>query len=136
MLPPGAKRGLSHDDGDDGPPRPGVAILERAFDAERCGRTALALIRGWAINQDGRTNGLAAPSRTAQAKVVRAALARAGIEPGAVAYVETHGTGTVLGDTIEVGALAGADARRPRSGSDRSGRTSGISKQRPAWPGW
>ena len=64
-----------------------------------------ALIRGTASNQDGRTNGLTAPNGLAQRAVVRQALANAGVEPSWITHVETHGTGTVLGDPVEVEAL-------------------------------
>jgi iturin family lipopeptide synthetase A len=64
-----------------------------------------AVIRGSATNQDGLTNGIAAPSGRAQTAVIRAALESAGVEPCSVSYVEAHGTGTSIGDAIEVGAL-------------------------------
>jgi len=83
----------------------GVIVLKRLSDAVQDGDNILALIRGSAVNQDGRTNGLTAPNPLAQQKVIRAALNNAGINPTAVSYVETHGTGTPLGDPIEVGAL-------------------------------
>ena len=76
------------------------------------------IIRGSAVNQDGRSGGLTAPNGPAQEAVVRAALKNSEIEPGIVSYVETHGTGTPLGDPIEVGALGavfakGRDANHP-----------------------
>ncbi|MGO9510863.1 MAG: hypothetical protein ACLPXZ_27360, partial [Mycobacterium sp.] len=63
------------------------------------------MIRGTAINQDGRTNGLIAPSRQSQEAVLAAAYRRAGLSPGTAQYVEAHGTGTFLGDAIEANAL-------------------------------
>ena len=78
--------------------------LSRALDE---GDRIYALIRGGAINQDGRTSGLTAPSRSAQESVVRAAYRQAAVSPGQVDYIEAHGTGTVLGDPIELAALGG-----------------------------
>src|SRR5262249_15003388 len=68
----------------------------------------LAVIRGSAINQDGRSNGLTAPSGAAQERLLRDAYAAAGVDPTRVSYVEAHGTGTSLGDPIEVQALGAA----------------------------
>ena len=84
----------------------GIVVLKRLSDALLDGDNILALIRGSAVNQDGRSNGLTAPNRLAQEEILRAALANAGVEASQVHYVETHGTGTSLGDPIEVGALA------------------------------
>ena len=70
--------------------------------------TILALIRGSAINQDGPSSGLTAPNGPAQTSVIRDALSDGGVEPEQVSYVETHGTGTSLGDPIEVQALGAA----------------------------
>ncbi|MEG3436744.1 hybrid fatty acyl-AMP ligase/type I polyketide synthase [Pannus brasiliensis CCIBt3594] len=83
----------------------GVVILKRLSSAERDGDPILAVIRGTAINQDGRSNGLTAPNGLAQQSVIRQALRNAGVEPSAISYVETHGTGTALGDPIEVNSL-------------------------------
>lgn len=90
----------------------GVLVLKRLSDAQRDGDRVLAVIRGSAVCQDGRTDGIMAPSMPAQQHLVRKACRHAGIEPATLGYVEAHGTGTGLGDPIEVGALAavvGAD---------------------------
>jgi len=83
----------------------GVAVLKRLSDAQRDGDRVLAVVRGSAVNQDGRSNGLMAPNPAAQMAVLRSAYAAAGVEPREVDYVETHGTGTLLGDPIEARAL-------------------------------
>lgn len=83
----------------------GVVVLKRLADALADGDTVLAVIRGSAINQDGHTNGLTAPNGLAQQAVIRQALENANVEPSQIGYVETHGTGTPLGDPIEVEAL-------------------------------
>jgi acyl transferase domain-containing protein/NAD(P)-dependent dehydrogenase (short-subunit alcohol dehydrogenase family)/SAM-dependent methyltransferase len=86
----------------------GVVILKRLADALADGDRVLALIRGTAVNQDGRSGGLTVPNGPAQEAVIRAALADAGVQPEDIHYVEAHGTGTSLGDPIEVHALGGA----------------------------
>ncbi|MCA9969272.1 MAG: type I polyketide synthase [Anaerolineales bacterium] len=83
----------------------GLVVLKRLSDALADGDPVLAVIRGTATNQDGRSNGLTAPSGQAQEAVIRAALADAGVAPRQVSYVEAHGTGTTLGDPIEMRAL-------------------------------
>jgi thioester reductase-like protein len=84
----------------------GMVVLKRLADARADQDHVLAVIRGSAINHDGASSGLTAPSGPAQQAVIRKALAQAGVQPAEVALVETHGTGTELGDPIEVGALA------------------------------
>lgn len=83
----------------------GVVVLKRHSDALRDGDRVLATVLGSAVNHDGRSSGLTVPNPAAQQRVVRAALAQAGTDPGEVDYVEAHGTGTSLGDPIELRAL-------------------------------
>ncbi|MFE6159103.1 type I polyketide synthase [Streptomyces sp. NPDC056486] len=83
----------------------GAVVLRRLDDALADGQQIYAVIRGTAVNQDGRSNGLTAPSRWAQQEVLAAALRRADVDPAQVAFVEAHGTGTALGDMIETRAL-------------------------------
>lgn len=85
----------------------GVIVLKRLADAKADGDRILAVIRGTAINQDGPSSALTAPNGPAQEDVIRAALARAGLKPGSIGYIEAHGTGTQLGDPLEVQALSG-----------------------------
>ncbi len=84
----------------------GVVVLKRLADAVHDGNQVLAVVRGSAVNQDGRSNGLTAPNALAQRAVISDAMRAGDVAAGTVSYVETHGTGTVLGDPIEFEALA------------------------------
>jgi acyl transferase domain-containing protein/acyl carrier protein len=92
-----------------------VIVLKRADDAVADDDPTYATIVGSAVNQDGRSNGLTSPNPRAQVDVIAAALADADIRPANVTYVETHGTGTILGDPIEASALADVVGREHRA---------------------
>jgi acyl transferase domain-containing protein/acyl-CoA synthetase (AMP-forming)/AMP-acid ligase II/aryl carrier-like protein len=82
-----------------------LLVLKRLSDAIRDGHTIHAVIKATAVNQDGHTNGLTAPNGAAQADLLRRAYQAAGVSPESIGYIEAHGTGTALGDPIEVEAL-------------------------------
>lgn len=90
----------------------GVLVLKRLSDAQQAGDAVLAVIRGTAVNHDGHSSGLTVPNGISQQKLIRQALANAGVTPDEISYVEAHGTGTVLGDPIEIDALGAVFGER------------------------
>ncbi|MDJ0933254.1 SDR family NAD(P)-dependent oxidoreductase [Breoghania sp.] len=86
----------------------GALVLKRLSDAERDGDPIHAVIRGWGVNQDGRTNGITAPNPKAQAALLKSTHERFDIDPASIGLIECHGTGTALGDPIEVEGLTEA----------------------------
>jgi amino acid adenylation domain-containing protein/thioester reductase-like protein len=107
MSPDGRCRSFSSDtDGTGWSEGAAAVVLKRLSDAQRDGDPILAVLRGIAVNHDGHAASLTTPSGPAQQRVIRAALAASGVQPGDIDYLEAHGTGTMLGDPIEGMALA------------------------------
>ena len=90
-----------------------VIVLKRQASAEQCGHRSYASILATGVNQDGRTNGITAPSGAAQTRLLEEVYQRAGISPDSLSHLVTHGTGTRLGDPVEINALA--EAFRPHT---------------------
>lgn len=88
----------------------GVVVLKRLVDAQRDGDRIDAVIEGWGVNQDGRSNGITAPNQDAQTALLQSVYRRFGIDPDGIQLIEAHGTGTKLGDPIEVAGLKAAFA--------------------------
>ena len=117
----------------------GVVVLKRLSEAEAAGDRIWAIIKGSAINQNGASAGLPVPNGPAQERVIQDALARAGVTAADVDYLEAHGTGTELGDSIELRAVAAVLRQGPRSGPavvagllQNEHRTFGVGGR--AWP--
>ncbi|MFI7601288.1 type I polyketide synthase [Actinoplanes sp. NPDC049681] len=94
----------------------GMVVLKRLSEAVSAGDRVLAVIRGSAVNHDGRSSGISVPSLSAQQAVIRSALEQARLDPAEIDYVEAHGTGTALGDPIELRALQEALGRHRPAG--------------------
>jgi acyl transferase domain-containing protein/enoyl-CoA hydratase/carnithine racemase/acyl carrier protein len=93
----------------------GVVLLKRLADAERDGDLIHAVIAGWGVNQDGKTNGITAPNPESQARLEQDVYDRYGIDPADIGLIEAHGTGTKLGDPIEVEGLTKAFSKYTRN---------------------
>lgn len=98
----------------------GMLVLKRLSQAERDGDAIYAVVRGSAINHGGRANSFTAPNTSAQAEVITRAYAQAGIDPATVGYIEAHGTGTALGDPVEINALKSAFATLPSEAAEEA----------------
>ncbi|MBF0558174.1 MAG: AMP-binding protein, partial [Nitrospirae bacterium] len=95
----------------------GIVVLKRLSDAERDGDNILAVVRGSAVNHDGRSNGFTVPNGVSQQRLIRSALKDSGVGPDEVNYIEAHGTGTVLGDPLEVNSLVSVFGDRDKKNS-------------------
>jgi amino acid adenylation domain-containing protein len=104
----------------------GMVVLKRLSEAERDGDPILAIVRASAINHGGRANSLTAPNTAAQSELLRDVQARAGIDPRSIGYIEAHGTGTALGDPVEINALKAAFRAAPLGTEALSGTGCGI----------
>jgi len=104
----------------------GMVVLKRLSEARRDGDPILAIVRSSAVNHGGRANSLTAPNTAAQADLLREAQARAGIDARTIGYVETHGTGTALGDPVEINALKAAFRAAPAGSEELSGVGCGL----------
>ncbi len=104
----------------------GMVVLKRLSEARRDGDPILAIVRSSAVNHGGRANSLTAPNTAAQADLLREAQVRAGIHPSTIGYVETHGTGTALGDPVEINALKAAFRAAPAGAEELSGVGCGL----------
>jgi acyl transferase domain-containing protein len=93
----------------------GIIVLKRMSDAVASGDRILAVILGSAVNHDGKSSGLTVPNGSSQEKLIQQALNNSGVEPAQIDYIETHGTGTALGDPIEIGALGRIFSQKARS---------------------
>ncbi|WP_187393823.1 non-ribosomal peptide synthetase [Oceaniovalibus sp. ACAM 378] len=99
----------------------GMILIRRRSDAERSGDPILAVIRATGINHGGHANSLTAPNTQAQTELITRVYNNAGIDPRSVGYIEAHGTGTALGDPVEINALKSAFAALPRNAGDLTG---------------